>query len=307
MKASICIVNHKQLNIESELKLFGINAQHIDLTQPLVQKEEIQFLTRSQFLIIDQQNYSKELIRSCEQLKLIFCTDFMLNQTEESLAKKKNIMVFDLSSVLSHAVAEHTMALILGCLKNITWQPKGFKEKPFNSLLKNKTVGLIGWSKSAKILSNILLAFNCHVLVFDPDSQPKDSNIISTTNLEDIKREAQIISLHSKATTENYQIINKKFINQLNWPIILINTEHKNLVNHRDLEEALLTKKILGAGLDAYETTSRRSLKRFEHVILTPNIAKNIKVKMDDIKTLILDKITSNIKSIKQSSKSFQV
>ncbi|HAH56828.1 MAG TPA: hydroxyacid dehydrogenase, partial [Bacteroidales bacterium] len=113
------------------------------------------------------------------------------------------------------------------------------------------------------------------------------SSLVKEVQMEEIFREADVLSLHVPLTEETRQLINANFLNKFQKPLYLINTARGQCLDTSALMDAIDTGKILGAALDVleYEKLSFENLdaetlpepfKRLiasEKVILSPHIA----------------------------------
>ena len=89
------------------------------------------------------------------------------------------------------------------------------------------------------------------VLCYDP--YPIKDSTYEYTTLEEIYRQADIISLHCPLSPENHHMINDKAISQMKKGVMIINTSRGGLIDSKALLEGLKEKKIGSVGLDVYE------------------------------------------------------
>jgi D-3-phosphoglycerate dehydrogenase len=180
-------------------------------------------------------------------------------------------------------VAEHTLALILSLIRRIPSQDKCiragvFDKKNYQGIeLLGKTLGLIGFGRVGRRLSELIAPFKMKVLVYDPVSSINvlPGNITEIKKLENIFVQADIISLHCPLTKDTKHLINKQTISQMKKGVYLINTARGGIVNESDLFQALQEKRIGGAALDVFEVEPPKKnnpLFKLENVILTTHI-----------------------------------
>ena len=182
------------------------------------------------------------------------CAGF--NNVDLEYAKDK-IKVLRVPAYSPSAIAEHTVALLLTIERKIH---KAYnRSRDFNySLvgltghnLYGKKVGIIGTGKIGYLVSRILQGFNMEVLAYDPYPNPKLG--LNYVSLDEIYKEADVISLHCPLTNDNFHMINDDSINKMKDRVVIINTSRGGLIDSKALLKGLESKKIRGVGLDVYE------------------------------------------------------
>lgn len=163
-----------------------------------------------------------------------------------------------------YAVAEHAIALLLTSIRRI--HKAYIRSRDFNFSLNNltgfdlygKTVGVIGTGKIGKVFINICRGFGMKVLAYDkyPSEEIADGVNVKYTDLPELLRESDIISLHCPLTPETYHIINEKAIDECKNGVVLINTSRGALVDTEALLKGIKSRKVGAACLDVYEEES---------------------------------------------------
>ncbi len=175
-------------------------------------------------------------------------------------AAKGKIPVVRVPAYSPHAVAEHTMALLLTSLRRIHKAYNRTREFNFSIAglvgrnLYAKTVGVVGAGKIGRAFIEICRGFHMRVLAYDPF--PDFSVAAEFVPLETLYRESDIISLHCPLTEENYHIVDKQGIEQMKDGVILLNTSRGALIDAEALLDAIKEKKVGAACLDVYEEES---------------------------------------------------
>lgn len=161
-----------------------------------------------------------------------------------------------------HAIAEHTVALLLALNRKIHrayWRTRDFNFSLHGLMgfdLHGKTAGIIGTGKIGRIVAEILgRGFGMRVLVSDPYPQTEwaKENGFSYVELERLYRESDVISLHCPLTEQTRHIINADSLAMTKKGVIILNTGRGQLISTRDLISALKSGQIGAAGLDVYE------------------------------------------------------
>lgn len=175
-------------------------------------------------------------------------------------AAQDKISVIRVPAYSPHAVAEHTIGMLLTSIRRI--HKAYIRSKDFNfSLngltgfnLNNKTIGIIGTGKIGRVFAQICKGFGMKILAYD--LYPDGSLDVCYTTLEEIFKKADIISLHCPLTKENYHMIDEKSMSLMKKGVIIVNTSRGSLIDAEALLEAIKQKKIGAACLDVYEEES---------------------------------------------------
>ncbi len=180
-------------------------------------------------------------------------------------AALNNITVVRVPSYSPHAIAEHTVALMLTLNRKL--HRAYFRTRDTNFSLHGlmgfdmygKTAGVIGTGRIGRVLVQILHGFGMEVLLNDryPDLKFAEENDASYVSLEEIYRRSDIISLNCPLTKETEYMINETTISSMKRGVMLINTGRGKLIKTSDLIEGLKSGQIGSAGLDVYEEESQ--------------------------------------------------
>ncbi len=209
------------------------------------------------------EKFPKEVFDALKgNLQLISRYGVGTDEIDKDAAAKNGVAVCNAAGSLSTAVAECAMGIILCLIRNITIADKEvrnndwsrFFESKTGTQLEGKTVGIIGFGDISKALAKMLSGFDCKVLAYD---LKWDENTAKTLNVEyadidTIRKNADIISLHVPSTPETDGMINKEFLSGMKKNAILVNTARGRLVVAEDLAEALNNGIIAGAGMDVF-------------------------------------------------------
>ncbi|MFT4071551.1 MAG: 2-hydroxyacid dehydrogenase [Dysgonamonadaceae bacterium] len=189
------------------------------------------------------------------------CAGF--NNVDLHYAKGK-IRVVRVPEYSPHAIAEHTLALML-CLNRkvhrafIRTRDWNFSLNGFQGFdMCGKTVGVIGTGKIGRTVIGVLKGLGMNVLAYDlyPNEQVAEALGFTYKSLDEIYAEADIISLHCPLTKETEYLICDKSIEKMKDGVMIINTGRGKLVHTKHLIEGLVSLKVGYAGLDVYEEES---------------------------------------------------
>lgn len=193
------------------------------------------------------------------KLVLLRCSGY--NNVDIEEAEKAEITIMRVPMYSPHAVAEHTVGLLLALVRKI---PQAYirtrggnfsLEGLTGRTLFGRTVGILGTGKIGKIVAEILSSFGMSILLYDvlPDYNWALKNGFTYVNLKDLYIKSDFISLHCPLTSETKHIINSGSLMLLKPNCVLINTSRGALIDTDALVKALKKKRIAGAALDVYE------------------------------------------------------
>jgi D-lactate dehydrogenase len=203
---------------------------------------------------------SPETIHALHQVgvKLIALRSAGFNHVNLATAKELGIPVVRVPAYSPHAIAEHTVALLLSLNRKIH---KAYnRSREFNFSLEGlmgydlyqKTVGIIGTGKIGQVMAKIMNGFGCRVLAYDKQPQP-NLTYLNYCSLAEIYQKSDIISLHVPLTKETHHLINREAIQKMKPTVTLINTSRGAIIDTKALIYALKNNLIKGACLDVYE------------------------------------------------------
>jgi D-lactate dehydrogenase len=158
-----------------------------------------------------------------------------------------------------NAIAEHTVCLILMCLRNMKRELKMVAGYDFtlNGLkgreLRNMTAGVIGTGRIGAETVKLLKGFGTRILAHDLYENPDITGLVTYTDLESVLSESDIIILHCPLTKENERFINKDSLEKMKDGAVLINTARGGLMDYEAILEAIEKGKLSGTAFDVYD------------------------------------------------------
>lgn len=183
------------------------------------------------------------------------------NNVDLKAAKQLGIAVTRVPSYSPHAVAEHTIALILTLNRKIHRAYNRVRELNFslNGLvgfdLYGKVAGIIGTGKTGRIVAEILKGFGMRVIASDPLPNDEWAARVGVEYMDKsaLARQSDIISLHVPLTAETHRIICHEFLAQMKPGVMLVNVSRGRLVHTAALLKNLKNGHLGGVALDVYE------------------------------------------------------
>jgi D-lactate dehydrogenase len=218
-----------------------------------------------------------ELLKS-QGTRLIALRSAGFNHVDLRKADELGMTVVRVPAYSPHAVAEHTLALVLGLNRKTHRAYNRVREGNFSLDgllgfdLNGKTVGVIGTGKIGSIFAHIMLALGCRLLAFDPCPDQSLFGAVDYVGLDELFRAADIVSLHCPLTTKTEHMIDASALAKMQAGVMLINTSRGRLVDTRAVIDGLKSRKIGYLGLDVYEEESDLFFDDLSQEIITDDV-----------------------------------
>lgn len=210
------------------------------------------------------------------------------NVVDLDVARQRGIVVTNIPAYSTQSVAQMAIAHLL----NITQRVAHYAHEVHNGVwsaqpdfcywntplieLAGKKIGIVGFGNTGQATAQIAEALGMEVWVYT--SKPKKSlpKKYQKVTLNELFSACDVVSLHCPLTAENKEMVNSFHLSLMKQGAILINTSRGGLIDEKALEQALLSGKLLGAGLDVLSSEpvpNGNPLLKLKNCFITPHIA----------------------------------
>lgn len=210
------------------------------------------------------------------------------NVVDLDAARQRGIVVTNIPAYSTQSVAQMAIAHLL----NITQRVAHYAHEVHNGVwsaqpdfcywntplieLAGKKIGIVGFGNTGQATAQIAEALGMEVWVYT--SKPKKSlpKKYQKVTLNELFSACDVVSLHCPLTAENKEMVNSFRLSLMKQGAILINTSRGGLIDEKALEQALLSGKLLGAGLDVLSSEpvpNGNPLLKLKNCFITPHIA----------------------------------
>lgn len=239
----------------SDLKNAGVEVKLNPFATRLTEGQVIDLLgTDTVGLIAGLEPLTKNVLQSAKSLKVIARVGTGLDSVDLAAAKQLGITVLNTPDAPTKAVAELTLAHILGLLRNVSQADRqirvGVWKGLMGSLLETKTVGIVGFGRIGKRVATLISAFGASVIISDAQVNQSD---YPNVELDELCIKSDILSLHLPYSEATHHIINEKQISQMKKGSYIVNISRGGLVDETALLTALKSGHLAGAALDCFE------------------------------------------------------
>lgn len=224
----------------------------------------------AEYMVVDAiAPVTAELIDGMPQLKLIHSEGVAYNKIDIDAAKARNVYVCNSAGMNASAVAEQTVLLMTGMLRDVTGGDRAVREgrqikvkeeyMRTGSLkeLADCCVGLIGFGNIAKSVAALLHAHGVRSILYykrHPLSDREEEQYgVSYRELPELLSESDIVSLHLPVNDATKGMADASFFNQMKDGSYFVNTARGELVEDVALADALESGKLAMAGLDTLD------------------------------------------------------
>jgi D-3-phosphoglycerate dehydrogenase len=138
--------------------------------------------------------------------------------------------------------------------------------------LKGKTIGIIGYGRLGKMMTDYCYAFGMNTLPYDPYKFDADFELLLKIS--------DVISLHVHANDETRHMIDKKTLGKMKNNSYIVNTSRGEIVNEHDIVDALRSGKLKGYATDVIEdeygnrenSPILKGIKEGLNILVTPHV-----------------------------------
>ncbi|HEV7941432.1 MAG TPA: NAD(P)-dependent oxidoreductase [Solirubrobacteraceae bacterium] len=235
-------------------------------------------------LLVRAERVDAQTLTAAKRLRAIARTGVGVDNVDVTAASERGIAVLNAPVAGTAAVAEGAWALILAAAKRLgelracVEQGRWAHRYAIEGLdLHGATLGIVGLGSIGREVARIGLAFGMRVLAVDPrlsDDLPLE-RAVERTDLEDLVRRSDVISLHCELDESNRGLINRRLLSLARRRPVLVNAARGGVVDGDELLlEALREGWLSAVGLDVFATEPLRPdspLLEDPRVILTPH------------------------------------
>lgn len=222
-----------------------------------------------------------------DQLRVVANYAVGFDNIDLAACTQKGVVVTNTPGVLTEAVAEHVVALMLSVSRRVVeadrfmrdgkykyWEPLMF----LGPKIYGKTLGIVGLGRIGGYTAKICRqGFDMKVLYHDVvrnDKFEQEYGAMYVT-MDDLLEKSDFVSINVPLMPSTHHLFGEKEFKKMKPTAVLINTSRGPVVDEKALVVALKEKWIEGAGLDVFEEEPKMAegLAELDNVIVTPHIA----------------------------------
>ena len=267
----------------------------------------------AEVVFVNKVPITKRVLEECPNIKFISVLATGYNVIDIKAAAEKGIVVSNIPSYGTAAVAQFAIALLLEVCHHVAHHSEAvhqgrwaanpdwcFWDYPLIEL-QGKTMGIIGFGRIGQATGRIAKALGMKVIAYSRSVREDGKEIADYVDLDTLLRTSDVIALHCPLFPETEGIINKANIAKMKDGVIIINNSRGQLVVEQDLADALNSGKVCAAGLDVVSTEPIREdnpLLKAKNCLITPHISWAPK----ESRQRIMDMSYNNLKAFVEGS-----
>lgn len=182
------------------------------------------------------------------------------NHVDIAAAEECGMTVVRVPAYSPHAVAEHTVGLMIALNRRIHRAYNRVRDGDFRLIglmgvdMVGKTAGIVGTGKIGQITAGILQGFGMEVIAYDPfPSEAVAEMGIDYVDLDELFARSHAISLHCPLTPQTHHLIDERAIDRMGRTPMVVNTSRGALIDTIAAIEGLKSGRIGALALDVYE------------------------------------------------------
>jgi len=249
-----------------------------------------------------------EVIQSQPNLKIIANYSVGCDNIDIGAATQREVLVTNVSGVLTEAVAEMTWCLLLCIARRAieadnfvrSGQFKGTDPNLFvGTQVGGKILGIVGAGRIGLEVARRAQAFNVRIFYSDLIEREEMNELNSRrVVLDELLKESDFVSLHVPLTAETRHLIGERELKLMKNTAYLVNIARGAIVDETALVRALKHSQIAGAALDVYENEPAliEGLSDLQNVVLTPHIGSATQETRKKMATVIAENCIAGLK-----------
>lgn len=234
------------------------------------------------FLCGDDEITERVIEQSLPRLRVISKYGIGLDKIDVAAATAGKIPVGFCPGVNHTTVAEHTFGLLLALSRHIVTECNHVRSGNWKRITGNdiggKTIGIVGLGRIGREVAKRARAFEMKVVAFGnhwDETFAAAHDIGRADSMEDLFREADILSLHTKLTPATRHLIDARAIGAMKRGVLLLNCARGELIETDALVAALNEGRVGGYGADVMDREPPppdHPLLSTPNTVLTPHI-----------------------------------
>ncbi len=269
--------------------------------------EIVKRIADAQIVFTNKTPLNSSAINACPNIEYIGVLATGYNVVDIAAAKEKGIIVTNVPTYGTEAVAQFAIALLLEICHHIGHHNDAVRKGRWtNNLdwcfwdyplieLSGKTMGIIGYGRIGQATGRIAQTLGMNVLANDEYKNISlECETMRYVELEELFEKSDVIALYCPLFPSTEGIINRTNIDKMKTGVIILNNSRGGLIVEQDLADALNSGKVYYAGLDVVSVEPIKSdnpLLKAKNCIITPHISWASKESRQRLLELVVDNL----------------
>lgn len=226
---------------------------------------------------------TRRVIGAADNLKIIGRAGVGVDTIDLDAATERGVIVCNAPTSNIMSAAEHTMALMLACARQLPQanasmhEGKWERSKFLGKELYEKTLAIFGLGRIGGLVAERARAFGMKIIGHDPYCSPERADQLGVElfeRVEDVLARADFITVHLPKTPETIGMFGPEEFAAMKDGVVLVNAARGGIYNMKSLADFVAAGKIFAAGIDMFEEEpcTDSPLHEFDNVLLTPHL-----------------------------------
>jgi D-3-phosphoglycerate dehydrogenase len=222
--------------------------------------------------------FTQNVFDQCSQLRLLSLWGTGTDNVDLAAAARHGVKVTNTPGVAAISIAEHCLALMLSVARRIPRTDaqirQGHWPRGEGAQMCGKTLGIVGLGAIGRRFAQLGTAIGMHVIAWT--LHPNPALGFELVPLDQLYRDSDVISLHLRLSADTRDMVGEREFALMKQSAILINTARGPIANEAAMMEALLSRRIAGAGIDVFDVEplpKDHPLTRLPNVVLSAHSA----------------------------------
>ena len=223
-----------------------------------------------------------EALAAAPKLKVVARAGVGLDNVDLDAATQAGVLVVNAPTSNITSAAEHAVALILACIRNIpaadaSLKRGEWKRSRFTGMeLAGKMVGVVGLGRIGQLVAARLAGFEVTLLAYDPYVPVARAGQLGArlVPLEELLATSDVITIHLPKTKETLGLIGERELALVKPTAHIVNAARGGLVDEHAIAMALKDGRLAGAALDVFATEpcTDSPVFGFDAAVVTPHL-----------------------------------
>jgi phosphoglycerate dehydrogenase-like enzyme/shikimate 5-dehydrogenase len=248
---------------------------------PLAAGDLAEAVVRADGLLAGLDEITPEVFERASRLRVVARYGVGADRIDLEAAARHGVTVTATPGANANAVAELTIALLLGLARHVVWGRDRVRAGEWPAMrgveLAGRTIGLVGLGRIGSLVAAKARALGLRVLAHDPfvAAEQAEAAGCRLVDLETLAAESDFLSLHAQLTDQSRGIVDRALLARLKPGAMLVNTSRGELIDEDALSWALDHGTLEAAALDVLveePPPADHPLLRRDDVIVTPHM-----------------------------------
>ncbi len=245
---------------------------------------------------------TREIIAQLPRCRCMIRAGAGYDTIDYKAAAEHGIMVCNTPTYCTDDVADHAIALMLGCVRHVARLDAAARRGEYARELARPTrrvagatLGIIGLGPIGSTVARRVSGWEMKVIAHDPYIDQERADRVGAElvgELDELLQRSDFITIHCPLTEGTYHMLSWDQFARIKPGLVLVNTARGPIIHQEPLVEALQDGRVWSAGLDVTEQEPLppdSPLLSLDNVILTPHISANTPKAREDLYRLICE------------------